>query len=128
MRYLFFILLLISWPSLSQIKSEIIDFPDVEAEYPGGTEAMQIFIQRTVQYPDEAVKNGQMGKVYLEFVVEVDGRLSNIKVVRSSGAPSLDKEAMRTLQKMPRWIPGEARGKNVRVRCRIPINFTLSDK
>ena len=103
---------------------EVIEFPDVDAEFPGGTGAMMKFIQENVTYPLKAIEKGIEGKVYLTFIVEQDGSLSNIKVERGADK-NLDREAMRVLHVMPKWKPGEYKGKVVRTRCRIPIVFTL---
>ncbi|MFZ9029421.1 MAG: energy transducer TonB, partial [Crocinitomicaceae bacterium] len=109
------------------VQEEIIDFPDVEASYPGGTAALQQFINENVQYPVEAIEKGIQGKVYLSFVVEPDGNLTNIKVERGVSM-ELDREAKRVVRSMPKWIPGEAGGKKIRTKARLPITFQLSDK
>lgn len=109
------------------VQAEIIDFPDVEAEYPGGVTALQKFINETVQYPVDAIEKGIQGRVYLSFVVETDGSLTNIKVERGV-SPELDREAKRVVRAMPKWIPGESGGKKIRTKARLPIIFQLSDK
>jgi protein TonB len=108
-----------------KIEEEIIDFPDVEATFPGGAAAMQKWIAENVQYPQTAIEMNEQGRVYLSFVVEPDGSITNIAVERGVSA-DLDKEAKRLLRKMPKWAPGEAKGKKARTRCRLPINFTLN--
>ncbi len=107
------------------VEEEIIDFPDVEAGFPGGTAAMKKWIAENVQYPQTAIEMNEQGRVYLSFVVEPDGSITNISVERGV-SPDLDREAKRLLRKMPKWIPGEAKGKKARTRCRLPINFTLN--
>lgn len=107
-----------------KIEAEIIDFPDVEATFPGGAAEMQKWINANVQYPQTAIEMNEQGRVYLSFVVEPDGSITNVQVERGV-SPDLDKEAKRVVRKMPNWVSGEANGKKVRTRCRLPIIFTL---
>lgn len=104
--------------------AEIIDFPDVEAAFPGGAAAMQRWISENIEYPQTAIEMNEQGRVYLSFVVEPDGSITNIEVKRGVSG-DLDREAKRVLRKMPKWAAGEAGGKKVRTRCSLPINFTL---
>ncbi|MFT5860577.1 MAG: protein TonB [Flavobacteriaceae bacterium] len=106
------------------VSTEIIDFPDVEAGFPGGPAAMKLWIQQNVVYPDMAMQMGDQGKVYLEFIIEPDGSITGVKVKRGV-TDELDREAKRVVRKMPKWKPGEAKGKSVRTRCRLPITFTI---
>lgn len=108
-----------------EIQEEIIEFPDVEASFPGGAAAMQKWISQNVQYPQTSIEMNEQGRVYMSFVVEPDGSISNIAVERGV-SPDLDREAKRLLRQMPAWNPGEAKGKKARTRCRLPINFTLN--
>ncbi|MFT5580839.1 MAG: protein TonB [Psychromonas sp.] len=108
-----------------EVKQEIIEFPDVEAQFPGGPAELQRWIATNVKYPQTSIEMGEQGKVYLSFVVENDGSISNIKIERGV-SQDLDREAKRLLRGMPRWTPGEASGRKARTRCRLPINFTLS--
>lgn len=108
-----------------QVDEEIIEFPDVEASFPGGAAAMQKWISENVQYPQTSIEMNEQGRVYLSFVVESDGSISNIAVERGVSA-DLDREAKRLLRQMPKWSPGESKGKKARTRCRLPINFTLN--
>ena len=107
------------------VEEEIIDFPDVEAGFPGGAAAMQKWIGENVQYPQTAIEMNEQGRVYLSFVVEADGSIGGIQVERGVST-DLDREAKRLLRKMPKWTAGEAGGRKVRTRCRLPINFTLN--
>lgn len=102
----------------------VIDFPDVEALFPGGAAELQRWINSNVQYPQTSIEMNEQGRVYLSFVVETDGSLSNISIERGV-SEDLDKEAKRVLRKMPNWEAGEVKGKKVRTRCRLPIIFTL---
>lgn len=78
-----------------------------------------------MKYPAEAVKNNVQGKVFLSFVVEMDGSLTNIKVERRLGSGT-DEEAVRVLEESPKWIPGMQNGRPVRVKYNIPISFALN--
>ena len=98
---------------------------DVMPQFPGGEQAMFRFLAGNVKYPVAAQENHSEGKVYVQFVVEKDGSLTDVNVVSSPGDPSLDKEAMRVVKAMPNWIPGQVNGYNVRVRFTIPVSFKL---
>ncbi|MCB8963860.1 MAG: energy transducer TonB [Bacteroidales bacterium] len=92
---------------------------------PGGLEEFRNnYVQKNLKYPDVAAENGIQGKVYINFVVEPDGRVTNVKVIRGVD-PILDKEAARVVASSPRWKPGKQRGKPVRVQFNIPIIFVL---
>ncbi|TNE56089.1 MAG: energy transducer TonB [Bacteroidetes bacterium] len=108
-----------------EIKAEVIEFPDVEATFPGGPAAMQQWIAKNVKYPQTSIELGEQGKVYVSFVVEPDGAITGVKVERGV-SDDLDREAKRLVRNMPKWVPGEAGGKKARTRCRLPINFTLN--
>ena len=107
------------------VEEEIIDFPDVEATFPGGAAAMQRWIANNVKYPQTAIEMNEQGRVYLSFVVEPNGSITNISIERGVSS-DLDSEAKRLLRKMPKWKAGEARGRKARTRCRLPINFQLN--
>ena len=107
------------------VEEEIIDFPDVEATFPGGGAAMQRWIANNVKYPQTAIEMNEQGRVYLSFVVEPNGSITNISIERGVSS-DLDREAKRLLRKMPKWTAGEARGRKARTRCRLPINFQLN--
>ncbi len=106
------------------IEAEIVDFPDVEATFPGGAAEMQRWINSNVQYPQTSIEMNEQGRVYLSFVVEPDGSITNVTVERGVSG-DLDKEAKRVVRSMPKWTPGEAAVKKLRTRCRLPIIFTL---
>ncbi|MBU2019585.1 MAG: energy transducer TonB [Bacteroidetes bacterium] len=108
-----------------EVKEEIIEFPDVEAQFPGGAAELQKWIAQNVQYPQTSIEMNEQGKVYLSFVVESNGDISNITVERGVSG-DLDREAKRLVRSMPKWVPGEASGRKAKTRCRLPINFTLN--
>ena len=91
-------------------------------QFPGGS--VQKWIAKNVKYPMIAQENNIQGKVFVQFVIEKDGSVSDVKVARSVD-PSLDKEAIRVVKAMPKWKPGKQRGKPVRVSYTVPINFQL---
>lgn len=107
-----------------KVAEEIIEFPDVEASFPGGAAALKQFIRDNVVYPEMAMEMNEQGKVYLSFVVEKDGSITNIKVERGVSS-DLDREAKRVVRTMPKWVPGETKGKSVRTKCSLPIVFVI---
>ncbi|HEY3369902.1 MAG TPA: energy transducer TonB [Prolixibacteraceae bacterium] len=93
-------------------------------EFPGGDAALRAFLAQSVKYPTIAQENGIQGKVYVNFVVDKDGGISNVKIARGVD-PALDKEAIRVVNSLPKWKPGKQGGKPVRVSYTVPINFIL---
>lgn len=93
-------------------------------EFPGGEMALRQHIAGAVKYPDEAVKNGIQGKVYVTFVVSKDGSVADAKIARGVN-PLLDAEAIRVVNSLPNWKPGKQRGQVVNVSYTVPINFVL---
>ncbi|MDE7375041.1 MAG: energy transducer TonB [Odoribacter sp.] len=93
-------------------------------QFPGGN--VTKWISKNVKYPQLAQENGIQGKVFIKFVIEKDGSITDVQVSRGVDA-SLDKEAIRVIKAMPKWKPGKQRGKAVRVSYTLPINFQLSN-
>ena len=108
-------------------EEEEVIFVVVESmpEFPGGQQALFKYLADNVKYPVIAQENGIQGRVICQFVVNKDGSIVDVVAVRSSGEPSLDKEAIRVIQSMPKWKPGKQRGKPVRVKYTVPVNFRL---
>ena len=106
-------------------EGKVYDVVEQMPSFPGGPAAMMEFISRSIVYPVSALKQELQGRVIVSFIVERDGRLSNAKVVKSV-APDLDKEALRIVKKMPRWIPGQQNGRKVKVKYTVPITFRLN--
>ena len=106
-------------------EEEDVVFEVVESmpEFPGGSLAMMKYIAENIKYPAIAQENGIQGRVICQFVVEKDGKVSDVRVVRSSGEASLDKEAVRVINSMPKWNPGKQRGQLVRVKYTAPVSF-----
>lgn len=96
----------------------------VEAQFPGGRAGLMKFLMENVRYPQVSIENGDMGKVYLSFIVELDGNLSHISVVRGV-TRELDQEAIRVFLTTPKWTPANCSGTAVRSKYNIPINFNL---
>ncbi len=93
-------------------------------EFPGGQRALRQFIANAIKYPVIAQENGIQGKVYVNFIVNTDGFVSDARVLRSAD-PALEKEALRVVNNLPKWKPGKQRGKAVRVSFSVPISFVL---
>ena len=105
-------------------KAEIFTVVEEQPGYPGGDEARIKFLQENIKYPEEAKELGVQGKVFVTFVVEVDGSITDVRVLRGIGA-GCDEEAIRVVKSMPKWVPGKQRGVPVRVQFNLPIKFTL---
>ena len=102
--------------------------PDFPPEFPGGFEAMSHFLSQNIKYPKDAIDKKQEGKVFVNFVVEKDGTLSNFNIIRGIGG-SCDEEALRVAKSMPKWEPARMKnGKKVAVEMNLPINFKLDNK
>ena len=95
-------------------------------EFLGGDEKLFEYLANNITYPKEAKEKGIQGKVYVQFIVEKDGSISDVKVIKGIG-DGCDKEALRAINEMPRWKPGTQKGKPVRVRYNLPINYVLTD-
>lgn len=95
-----------------------------QPEFPGGFEAFSDYLRQNLRYPVPASENGISGRVFIHFIVEKDGSLSDIRVVKGIGF-GCDEEAVRVLKKSPHWQPGEQNGRKVRVMYTIPIVFSL---
>lgn len=103
---------------------EIFTIVEEQPEFPGGMGKMMRYLARKTQYPQAALEMGIQGKVYVSFIIEKDGTISDVNVIRGVHK-SLDKEAIRVVKSMPKWTPGIQKGKKVKVKYTIPINFRL---
>ena len=103
----------------------VYDVVEVMPQYPGGQIAMLKYFMENIKYPEQAMKEGIQGRVTVSFIVEKDGRVSNVRLLRSVQS-SLDKEAVRVVKSMPKWSPGKQKGKPVRVRFNVPVMFKLN--
>ena len=101
------------------------DYVDVQPQFPGGEHGLINFINETREYPYHAYKSRIQGRVLCSFIVGVDGRVSNVRVIRGSGDESLNREAMRVINEMPKWKAGKVGSTCVPVRVVLPIAFRL---
>lgn len=100
---------------------------DNQPQFPGGQPKLIQFLQDSLLYPKEAQEKGIQGQVYVEFVIETDGSITNTKVVRGIGG-GCDEETVRVVNAMPNWTPGNHKGQNVRVKYVLPVSFFLPRK
>ena len=107
--------------------STIFTLVEDSPTYPGGEKARAKFLQENLHYPEFAVRNGIQGTVFVTFVVDADGSLSNVRVLRGIGG-TCDEGAIRVVKAMPKWIPGRQRGEAVRVQFNLPIRFSIAGK
>ena len=106
-------------------EEEIFMVVEDQPEFPGGTAALLDYLRKNIKYPAICRENNIQGRVLVSFVVNKDGAIVDPEVVKSVN-PSLDKEAVRVISKMPNWKPGSQRGKPVRVKYTVPVNFRLN--
>ena len=97
---------------------------EIESEFPGGAKAWQTYLGANFQYPKAAIKKNIQGTVIVQFIVNKDGRVSDVEVVQSVH-PSLDKEALRLIKESPNWIPAKQDGKKVNSYKKQPVVFKL---
>ena len=107
-------------PKVEQIFTVVEKNPS----FPGGEEKLFEYLGKSISYPQMAKEAGVKGKVYVQFVVEKNGAITDIKIIRGIGS-GCDEEAKKAVKNMPKWEPGEQRGKPVRVRFVLPVNFSL---
>lgn len=124
-----FALIVFSLMIFSSYSQEVVEmFPpqqiDVEPEFPGGASALVAFIDDNIEYPQNAKDQGLEGTVNVLFTVDETGKVLSVNVA-SESENSLDKEAIRIVESMPDWIPGEFQGKPVSVKMTLPIHFEL---
>lgn len=113
-------------PKQEEVTEEIFVVVEDQPLFPGGNAAMMKFLSDNIKYPVIAQENNIQGRVICNFVVERDGSITDVQVVRGVD-PSLDREAVRVIQQMPRWKPGKQRGQAVRVRFTLPVVFRLQN-
>lgn len=106
------------------LEAEIFTVVESMPEFPGGMGELMKFLAQNIKYPPLAKESGIQGRVFINFVVEPTGAISNVKVLRGIGG-GCDEEAVRVVSSMPSWKPGKQRGKNVRVSYNLPVKFTL---
>jgi len=102
-------------------------FVDILPQYPGGTEALYRFIADNIKYPEKAKNASVEGKVYASFVIEQDGSVGEMKILKGIGY-GCDEETLRVIAMMPNWTPGMQNNKAVRVQMNLPVSFKLEKK
>lgn len=109
-------------PDSNQVRTVVEEMP----QFPGGMAALAEYLRQHIRYPEEAREMKVSGKVFLGFVVEKDGGISEVVLLRRIGH-GCDEEALRVVKTMPAWKPGQQGGKPVRVRYTLPVRFNLTD-
>jgi protein TonB len=122
------LLLMVNTNAMAQSKKiandKVLEKAEVMPQFPGGDQAMMKFVSENVQYPEEAKEKEISGRVMVGFIVEKDGSISDVKVVKGIGG-GCDEEAVRVVKAMPKWKPGKEKGKPVRVSYMMPFTFKL---
>lgn len=111
-------------PPKHEEENKVFDIVEQQPLFPGGPAALMKYLSENTKYPVVAQENGVQGRVTVQFVVEKDGSISDVHVLRGVD-PSLDKEAVRVVKSMPRWTPGKQNGITVRAHYRVPVLFRL---
>ena len=111
-------------PNKPEVENKVFDVVEQMPKFPGGDAALMKYLSENIKYPVVAQENGVQGRVTVSFVVERDGSITDVKIVRSVD-PSLDREAQRVVRSMPKWIPGKQNGSAVRVKYNVPVQFRL---
>ena len=112
-------------PDTPETDNDAFNVVEHMPEFPGGAVEMMKFLNENVKYPEAAEKTGTQGRVIVQFIVEADGSITNVKVVKNV-SEEIDAEAVRVINAMPKWKPGSQSGKPVRVKYTIPVTFRLS--
>ena len=109
---------------VEEAEEEVFLVVEEDPEFPGGLDALSKFIADNIKYPQLAKENNITGRVFVSFVVEKDGRVGQVKILRDIGG-GCGNEAVRVVKMMPKWKPGKQRGKAVRTQFNLPVNFDL---
>ena len=108
--------------SKKELTGKVYEIVDQMPEYPGGLTALMNYLRANIRYPEAAQKAGIEGRVVVSFIVEPNGSVSNVEIVRSVDT-DLDQEALRVVRQMPKWKPGKHDGSTVRFKYHLPIKF-----
>ncbi len=106
------------------VDDEVFVVVEEQAEFPGGMDSMYAYIGENLKYPELAKEKGIEGRVFVSFIIEKDGSISNVKILRGIGG-GCEEAAVEMIKNMPRWKPGKQRGKPVRFQFTLPIKFEL---
>jgi protein TonB len=107
-----------------QPEASIVHIAEVMPKFPGGKSAMMRYLSNNIIYPDSSKENNVTGKVYVQFVIQTDGTVNNVSVLRGVNN-EIDNEAIRVINAMPKWKPGMHRGEVISAQMAIPIDFKL---
>ncbi|MEE1143513.1 MAG: energy transducer TonB [Bacteroidales bacterium] len=106
------------------VDDEVFVVVEEQAEFPGGLDSMYAYIVKNLKYPELAKEKGIEGRVFVSFIIEKDGLISNVKLLRGIGG-DCDEAAVKMVKNMPKWKPAKQRGKPVRCQFTLPIKFEL---
>lgn len=106
------------------VDDEVFVVVEEQAEFPGGLDSMYAYIHKNLKYPELAKEKGIEGRVFVSFIIEKDGSISNVKILRGIGG-GCEEAAVEMIKNMPKWKPGKQRGKPVRFQFVLPIKFEL---
>ncbi len=106
------------------VDDEVFVVVEEQAEFPGGLDSMYAYIQKNLKYPELAKEKGIEGRVFVSFIIEKDGSISNILIKRAIGG-GCEEATVEMIKNMPKWKPGKQRGKPVRFQFTLPIKFEL---
>ena len=106
------------------VDDEVFVVVEEQAEFPGGLDSMYAYIHKNLKYPELAKEKGIEGRVFVSFIIEKDGSISNVKILRGIGG-GCEEAAVEMIKNMPKWKPGKQRGKPVRFQFNLPIKFEL---
>ncbi len=107
-----------------KVEEEVFVVVEEQAEFPGGLDSMYAFIHKNLKYPELAKEKGIQGRVFVSFIIEKDGSISNVKILRGIGG-GCDEATVEMIKNMPKWKPAKQRGKEVRCQFNLPIKFEL---
>lgn len=106
------------------VDDEVFVVVEEQAEFPGGLDSMYAYIVKNLKYPEAAKEKGIEGRVFVSFIIEKDGSISNVKILRGIGG-GCEEAVVEMIKNMPKWKPGKQRGKPVRFQFTLPIKFEL---
>lgn len=107
-----------------KVDEEVFVVVEEQAEFPGGMDSMYAYIVKNLKYPEKAKAEGIEGRVFVSFIIEKDGSISNVKILRGIGG-GCDEAVVEMIKNMPKWKPAKQRGKPVRCQFNLPIKFEL---
>lgn len=108
-----------------QKEARVYTLVDKMPQFPGGQQALMLYLNKHIHYPDSARENGIQGTVMLQFIVGTDGSIHSSKAIGKHKGGGLEAEALHVLNNMPKWIPGSEKGKKVPVQYNLPVRFVL---